>query len=80
MRRGMGVCYVLACHDCKKMLDAGKNKALANVWYGMPTEHTQDLANPFRFVRRHWGHKVELHSDESEDFGYSFTYQEEFGK
>ena len=76
----MGVLFVLRCKDCNRMVDLNKNKAISSLWCGHPTDELGDRDIPIRFMRKHWGHDVDLHSSEDSDnwYGYSFNYDEEF--
>jgi hypothetical protein len=79
----MGVCWVMACKPCRKRLDLNKNKGISSLFAGQPTDQwCGDLKREFRFLRRHWGHDVKLHSDhdESDAYGYAFNFEEEFGE
>lgn len=71
---------MVTCKDCKKRLDLNKNRAISDLWNGQRTDKPGDIQNTFRFMRRHWGHCVDLISDENPEYGYQFNYSEEFGK
>ena len=70
----MGVCYELLCHDCKKMVDLDKNRSFPPLWHGHESDDERtksfyDLVVPTLFMRRHWGHNVDLISDCSDNYG-----------
>jgi len=79
----MGVCYDFICMTCKKRIELDKNRTLGHLWASHSIEaldrepHPYDLVQPLLFMKRHWGHVIELISDCSDEYYDYQNYENE---